>query len=333
MARDSARPLIDSSVTWSATLFAFLLVVLKVLVVSHFDATTALGVLRSVGVASVIIAAISVSLVPVSVFVLAVVNSILTHGTPSPTEKVVLEAAFLVTSLLLVYFAPLVFIPVVLFLMDKHYVGPVARWRRQREARRPLTPEEKSTLEELDATQQEIRAIEGDLNDVTSRAEAASALDVSLVREATELNRRSLKVTEMITKQATNMDTHGHRMRRAEIRSTVAYLVFIAAMSFMMVADDRPWLPAEHFVLTPSSSQMHGYALDVEEGRTLVLRESPRFLTWLDTREIQERRFCLVQRPGFFGTDIGSPISFLTRSITAHVAGTSPYLDCSELDA
>ena len=128
MADNETRQLIDSSVTWSLTLLAFLMVILKVLVVAHFDEATALGILQSAGPVSIVVAVITTSLGPLAILIIVGVNVVYRRGPPQGTERVVFETAFLIAIGLLFLVGGLVIVPALYLFLDLHFGWPVTKW-------------------------------------------------------------------------------------------------------------------------------------------------------------------------------------------------------------
>jgi hypothetical protein len=340
MSEPSRRPIIDSSVTWAATLLAFVLVVMKLLAVSHFSVTTTAGVLKSAGVANVLLGLISFSIFPVMFLSLLAVNTVLSLSDPSPTERWVLESAYLVSLVILLIAGPLVVVPIALVLADLHYRwGPITVLAHRRAAKR--TPP--ALQDEMDRAKADVAAIEAhqaEVDRLDTQVDEGADPEAQLaqlteMKGALERGSRLLKVAEEHSRGFDEAVANATRsvddMERNVTRISLGTLAFQAIIFVgLIMLNDQPWLPAESFDVG-SSPRIVGYELASDEARTLILRDSPRTLEWVDSDSIVDRRVCRM-----LGASIGgdsSVVDFLFSSPAQLLVEPGDYPKCSDVGA
>ena len=310
-------------------------VVLKVLMVSHFEITTALAVVSESDTASLLVGALVRSLGSVMLAVLVLLALALRlaeeRGGPA-VDRSLYRVAGWVVGLLVAIVQPAILALLVLSLTWMSFRGPgwqrfydrtQARYRRKRDAE---SAREDAAMDQrvLDAREEAdglMKATTAVAPEIEAMTEAMERVDSLSREEALELAERSVAIlmegavrtTAVISKALAVWDFGEELKARQEARierletshaktkrqawTFVGVMVALALLPFTGgLLSDRPWLPAERIV-PDGRPAITGYVLKTDGEAMVVLEDRPRRVLRLDKPPVS-REFCWIGRNG-----------------------------------
>ena len=312
---------IGHTVPWLVTLVGFLIVLVRLLAVSHLDPPTVAALLDGSGIVTIVLSTIAEHRAPVLVVILLVVISVLSFGVPVSSERVLFRAALVMTCFLLVLFGPAWWIVMPVVMLDTEFKGPVSAAFVRRSVRRRLRSmaavssimEQQASLETQpmvvgqDVIRSEQESLKRDIEELDSLED-----DPSLTGKMESINERLERQRERVSQQEEELAARSAETSAARIevaaeqakldaqsnlagrldRLLVGILAVLSCLAFVTLLDDTPWLPAEEFVLSGREEPLIGYALSVDPTGVIVLQQDPRLLVHLVADEVEARTVC-----------------------------------------
>lgn len=299
--------------------------VLKVLIVAHFNTTTALGIVAESATASlvlgVLIRALPAVLLAILVVLLAVVDD---DATPPADLRFYRRATVIVCVLAALTQAPYMAL-MLAFVAWTMLAGPGSArfygWARPEDRHhRDRVAAAKRASDEIQA---EVAAIPELVAEAEAAADAveAAVLDPgtpeemevlldrrrqALVRlgELVEVHEKAEAVGAEWDAIAAASKVHVFRVEAARPRTKKALTigaVFFGVQALVLMLDTRPWLAAERLHLD-GQAPVTGYVIKADADELVVLDEESRQLVRLDGAKVTSRRYCEVGSPerGFF---------------------------------
>lgn len=281
-------------------------IVLKVLAVSHFEITTALGIVAESGTASLLVGTLIWSLPSILValfFGLLVIFD--DDATPEPDRRFYRIAGWVVAAVAVLTHPVATGLGFLGLAWSAMGVSPGVGGRKYREmddaqsaANEVLLARAKSLRERLEAA---------------SKAEGASPehlrVDLRRINEHLAQLRAEIFVLQL---------------RRRWTKDLLRGLVVIyATLTVYQLLTDAPWLPAEHITLDDQAA-ITGYVLKAESDEVVILDDGSRELVRIERADLQDRRYCVVHWPD--RTWFGRPIISLFYE-------TPSYPRCDQLAA
>jgi hypothetical protein len=262
--RDAATPFDlawwTGHIPWLATIALFLLMLMKVVAVSHFSAATALAVVQFSGVGSVVLGSLVTTFPSLLVVLLWPLGWAIVFSSHSTAERAAFGAVFAFIAAAAVLFGIWwLSVPVVFFWTDFVLRGPLRRWV----TRRIQSSVSKDSDFGLDQIQQELDQIQQEQDLIKARPDAQDALE-----RLTKLHADIAAAKRRVS------DGRQHYVRLD--RQSNAFLIFVivlTALQPLLVAIwPDPWMPSESVSFRDGTVEV-GYFLANDSGSLVLLTE------------------------------------------------------------
>lgn len=277
-----------ANLPWVVSAGTFAFVVLKVLLISRGDPSTALGLVRSVGPVEVVSGALVLGLS----FIGASVANIAAHFARSPelttAERARLWSLYAFTAFALSWVVSWV-VTLLFAAYGVYYALDAAKDRRYR-AQQSGSPSESQWLErapldtvlrrlwhEYRTLQQQVLPIEGgplDLQEVQHRRKRQREIIRTYNRRVEEIRKSQRRPFDAIA---------------LGLAFTTLSPLIAGALT------DDPWLPAEEVTLVGAGGPVVGYVAAIDGDWSMLIAESDRRLIYVKTRNVRERTVCRLK--------------------------------------
>jgi hypothetical protein len=318
--------LIPAGFTWVATVIFFVLLVVKILAVSHGSTTTALALLTSSNAATVVLGTVAVSFGGVLGFAFVVLAFLRLSGRGTTGERAVLLALLLFLWVLLSIFAWWGWFLVGLFYFDEFHEAAarltlrytrsgrrmhaiskrlddnVAAIQKRRDYVGERVERGEDATTELDVLRAELAENEAALEE----SEAYLAQSEALVAEAKALVADSKAKDERDARKIARLE------RRVSFLQRGTLLVFGvgADLEFFL---PTPWLPPQRIGLNDGTVSV-GYVIRDTDDTLLLLRDEQRDVVSIPAADVDSSGYCSTRRntPAFLASLLELATSYVS---------------------
>lgn len=286
------QPFVLGNLAWIATLILFLLIVVKVAIVAHFDPTTALALISTSSAPTIILGAITISLDTVVLVLHAGLAQIVMLFTMSRIDMVLMRALVILFGVIALVVTPWPFIPTILLLTDAAFEGPL--WSLVHRPSDWLADKLRITFRSSKEGQELLdhgNAITKTLDELKRKLEIQG-----LDKPASEAVRAEARIVEEdVLDWRKRHRKELDRLHKQRTRLGVILLTIQTLFALALLLGDSPWLPAESFDFDGTSRPSIGYVFAQDETSLLVLRETDRTVQRIGIDEIEKRSYCRVR--------------------------------------